>query len=111
MSAGTNFGPVLLLLLFGLLGVGGWLLLTARRRAEGQEPHCLMCGYNLTGLDSERCPECGVELTADMRSCGPPSEMRWGRFMVGLVIVLGIFLGFLWSYFAGRTPVVNAFRF
>ena len=38
-----------------------WLLKTGiwpRRR--GVTPHCAGCGYNLTGLTGERCPECGV---------------------------------------------------
>ncbi|MCG8405522.1 MAG: transposase [Phycisphaerales bacterium] len=77
----------LLLLLF-IMSPGGWLLFTARKRGEGDDPHCLMCGYNLTGLSSERCPECGETLDADMILKGSPSEMRWNRFWIGALLVL-----------------------
>jgi len=32
--------------------------------ASGQldAPHCPACGYNLFGIESERCPECGLEI-------------------------------------------------
>jgi hypothetical protein len=39
-----------------LLRYGVW----PRRR--GETPFCRTCGYNLTGLVSERCPECGTAL-------------------------------------------------
>lgn len=29
----------------------------------GDDPHCGRCDYNLTGIDSENCPECGTELS------------------------------------------------
>ncbi|MCG3130386.1 MAG: hypothetical protein FLDDKLPJ_01143 [Phycisphaerae bacterium] len=35
-----------------------------RGRREGGDLHCRRCGYNLTGLISPRCPECGTTLTA-----------------------------------------------
>ncbi len=34
-----------------------------RPRRRGTTPHCRRCNYNLTGLDSDRCPECGTPLT------------------------------------------------
>jgi len=47
------------LLLFGIaLFVWG-----VRGRRVGSEPHCRKCGYNLTGLLSEHCPECGADIT------------------------------------------------
>lgn len=56
----------LVVLLLFVLGAGvvrtglGWG--RARKRSAGHDrtPHCLCCGYNLTGLDIPRCPECGV---------------------------------------------------
>jgi hypothetical protein len=45
--------------LLGLgLAVGGW-----QGRRVGNEPLCARCGYNLTGLSGERCPECGQSVT------------------------------------------------
>ena len=31
-----------------------------RRGREGTDPTCGQCGYNLTGSESNRCPECGT---------------------------------------------------
>lgn len=45
--------------------IGVWLLKTGiwpRRR--GVTPYCSGCGYNLTGLAGERCPECGRDLAS-----------------------------------------------
>ncbi len=39
---------------FGLLM--RWILVRKQRFQPG---HCRTCGYDLTGLDSDRCPECG----------------------------------------------------
>ncbi len=30
--------------------------------------HCYDCGYNLTGLTSERCPECGRTLESEEKA-------------------------------------------
>jgi hypothetical protein len=59
-----NIGITLLAVGLGALG----LLLLAfglwpRRR--GDTPYCRKCGYRLTGLTSERCPECGRLLADD----------------------------------------------
>src|SRR5204863_4974969 len=36
----------------------------ARGRRVGDTVHCRRCDYTLTGNQSGRCPECGVELSA-----------------------------------------------
>jgi len=71
------------------VGCGGWLLLSARVREDSDDLHCLWCGYNLTGLTSDRCPECGAAMSAESCCHGPPSRMRWGRFVAGAVLVCG----------------------
>ncbi len=47
-----------------LLIIGVSLLIKGlQQRYRGDDPHCANCGYNLTGLASERCPECGGTIT------------------------------------------------
>ena len=56
-------GPTLIgLTIQTAIGVVGVLLVIAglRGRRLGREPRCARCSYDLTGLTSERCPECGV---------------------------------------------------
>ena len=55
----------LILVLIPVLVFAGVLLLWRglRRRRRGDTPHCAACGYNLTGLTSEKCPECGSVIT------------------------------------------------
>lgn len=70
-----------------MMAVGGWLLMTARRRPAGSGPHCMACGYNLAHLESPRCPECGQGLSPDTISDGPPARFSWGRFWIGAMLV------------------------
>lgn len=35
------------------------------RRARGAPPECPACGYNLTGINECRCPECGEHYSLD----------------------------------------------
>lgn len=46
-----------------LAGIGLFCILAALfPRRRGDAPHCRKCGYNLTGISSQRCPECGQTL-------------------------------------------------
>lgn len=45
-----------------VFGCAGGVLLKHNRPYEGL---CLHCGYNLRGLTSKRCPECGAPFLAD----------------------------------------------
>lgn len=49
-----------LLIVLTCIGVGIYLIVTARRALGNGDPRCGSCGYNLTGSASNRCPECGV---------------------------------------------------
>ncbi len=44
-------------LLVALRLVRRWLL---RTQKQSEQPLCANCGYDLTGLDLPRCPECGA---------------------------------------------------
>ncbi len=47
----------------------------ARLAARGVEIiSCLACGYNLTGLKTAQCPECGAEYTLDVLLAGQRPE-------------------------------------
>ena len=89
-----------LLILLLMMTPGGWLLFTARKHGTGDDPHCLMCGYNLTGISSGPCPECGETLHPDMISKGPPSEMRWTRFLIGALLFFGPAVWIVFKYFS-----------
>lgn len=55
-----------------------------RPRRMGDTPHCRKCDYNLTGLSSERCPECGANLVAGSIVYGEPHQ-KAGRVLLGVL--------------------------
>jgi hypothetical protein len=46
-------------------------------RRKGEAPHCAKCDYNLTGLQSDRCPECGTPIDSRSTPRGEPQRKRW----------------------------------
>ncbi|MBN1343819.1 MAG: hypothetical protein JXQ73_14140 [Phycisphaerae bacterium] len=54
-------------------------------RRRGTTPYCRACGYDLTSIDSGRCPECGIPLTAKIVVRGVRRRKR------GLIAVGGAF--------------------
>lgn len=56
--------PLLLIpVLVAALVVGLWLCIGAVwTKRQGQTPYCKACGYNLSGIEARRCPECGRAL-------------------------------------------------
>ena len=48
-----------------------WMVIPSRRKT-GEGRHCAECGYNLTGNESGKCPECGA--TMPMPNDPQPSE-------------------------------------
>lgn len=92
-------------LLLCLAGVCAGLLLLLKGlsyRYRGDEPHCARCDYNLTGVASEICPECGTERTPGTVVHGERYRRRW-LVALGILLVLGSSVpGLFW--FRPRTP-------
>ena len=69
--------------------------------------YCLSCGYDLAGLESPTCPECGRVFDSSnsatflQRRCPPSIPLRW---MVGIVGALAIALP-SWSMIDKGTPL------
>jgi hypothetical protein len=75
-----------------VLAAGIALTIMGRGRRVGDEPHCRKCGYNLTGLPSERCPECGRPATGRNVIIGT-RQRRWRLLAPGLALLLLGLLG------------------
>ncbi|MFH0980629.1 MAG: hypothetical protein V2A79_03710 [Planctomycetota bacterium] len=76
------------------VGLGGVALLIygLRGRREGDEPHCRKCSYNLTGLTSPRCPECGSSVAPNGVLYGV-YRPRWRMLVYGaLPLALGVWM-------------------
>ncbi|MEW6250168.1 MAG: hypothetical protein AB1716_05945 [Planctomycetota bacterium] len=82
-------GTTALMGLAVLLLAGGALFFRGLRgRRVGQEPHCRKCGYNLTGLTGDTCPECGG--TASGRNLVIGVRRRRPRLWVPGLVLLGV---------------------
>ncbi|HOW69821.1 MAG TPA: hypothetical protein PKY77_04400 [Phycisphaerae bacterium] len=86
MSTGVSFTWVMILI---VPLVGGLLLLVGglHTRRRGHTPHCRNCEYNLTGLTSDHCPECGTEVTPFTIAYGEPRR-RPRRAVAGAALLL-----------------------
>ncbi|MCC7294086.1 MAG: hypothetical protein IT449_18650 [Phycisphaerales bacterium] len=72
-----RLGLPLLTVLAALFLAGLVLLIRGLRgRRIGTDPHCRKCRYNLTGLTSDKCPECGTSLGSTTVLIGRPSRRR-----------------------------------
>jgi len=79
--------------LIGALLMAGLLLIRIgfRSRRRGSTPRCRTCEYDLTGLVSDRCPECGTVITTESKVYGE----RYRRPVLGLIGLLLIVLATL----------------
>lgn len=77
------------LLLFGLGLLAGLflLILGLRGRRVGDRPYCRRCGYDLTGLSSDTCPECGLTNATKLAVYGRRKPVRLA-VVSGLVLVI-----------------------
>lgn len=74
--------------------IGGWLLRRGLRgRRVGDEPHCRICGYNLTGATAARCSECGAELVGNAVVIGirhrRPASITVGSILLLVALTVG----------------------
>lgn len=62
LSINTSFA-----LVTAILQIAACVVLARTRTMPPAEPLCPRCGYNLTGLRQDRCPECGTQFTCEVR--------------------------------------------
>ncbi len=95
-----------------LLVCAGVVVLIKARRREGTDPTCGRCGYNLTGSQSNRCPECGaLFIEAGVTMGKRPGSARW--LVVSLVVLSILFVGAISltnSYWAAASARAQATR-
>ncbi|MFI5379351.1 MAG: hypothetical protein ACHRHE_08640 [Tepidisphaerales bacterium] len=75
------------------------LIRAARKRHEPGEQYCRHCDYNLRGLTSLQCPECGTELTAKNRV---PGRSRRPRLVVASFLLASVAATYVFA--ATRLP-------
>jgi hypothetical protein len=74
LELGIFIAPVVLILLLGLL-IWVWFVIGRARDLRYQnrvsDGRCWKCNYELCGITSDRCPECGMLITRRWRSTLP----------------------------------------
>jgi hypothetical protein len=91
-----SFGWAILACLAVLL-VGGVLIRRGRRRVrDGRDPHCIRCEYNLRGVMSWHCPECGGRLNPHTVAIGRGRRRPGWAIAGALVILIGVSM-IVWS--------------
>src|SRR5258706_3467735 len=74
-----------------LLKIGRW----PRRRGNGR--YCRSCEYNLSGLTSARCPECGAELSVQTEVTGERRRRAGLAWIGALLLIISLAgLGMVW---------------
>ena len=82
-------GMVLLAGAIVLLKIGLW------PQRKGGTPYCRRCGYNLTGVGADVCPECGALRSGRMTIYG--ERQRRGWLALGGVVLLVVCVGLVYK--------------
>lgn len=57
-----------------------------------QTLHCPTCGYNLTGLPENRCPECGKRFSLERLKRFPNPSVFLELFLAGLLLLMTLLM-------------------
>jgi hypothetical protein len=95
-------GLTFLLVLWALLR---WWRASRTPRLAGQ-PHCRRCGYCLTGLTEDRCPECGTPPSKRRPIIGRSLKRRVGPLLT-LACIAALGYGALWAFQVPRGGYIN----
>jgi hypothetical protein len=100
MGPTVHLAAGFLLILLAVVLAGGILLIGVllRPRRRGTTPHCARCDYNLTGLVSDRCPECGTEMTPASIVYGELVRRPWAKVLVGVIVVALLVPAVRWAW-------------
>ncbi len=91
MSSVSLFPILAVALLVGV--VAGAIVFIKGRRREGTDSSCGQCGYNLTGSESNRCPECGTLFIEAGVTMGNLSSKRPRWVWASLLVLSILFVG------------------
>ena len=102
MSSVSLFSILAVALLVGVVAGVVVLIKGQRRGRQGTDPTCGRCGYNLTGSESNRCPECGTLFIEAGVTLGrsSPKKARW--VWVSLLVLSILFVGGIGLSFSYR---------
>ena len=79
---------VWIVVITSLLAAVTLLIVGLRGRRKEDHPLCRNCGYDLTGLSADRCPECGADLTRRRSTRIGHRQRRRGLVGLGVFLLL-----------------------
>lgn len=110
MGAQFHFMNILVALAFFAVGLGTYLLKRGRwPRRIGATPHCRHCDYILSGLEADRCPECGALVRPGTPIFGERHRRPGLAFLGAALMLLGLAL--LGLMIAGALPNIDWNRY
>jgi hypothetical protein len=92
----------------GLVVLAIVVAVRSRKRRVGDQPHCRKCDYLLIGIVSERCPECGSELSPKSVVRGELKKRLAFRLTVTVILLSAAALvPTIWRGVNDRTANIN----